>query len=355
MIAVDIDAGRRVGLDQRVDRDVRADLGRIDPRRPHVAAPTPGGRRPPRRGSSVAALSRSISSGSTGAPPTSSISSATRAAYCMHCTVSIPDRSSKNQPQLVYMSIAWRAISMSDSARTRSSASSACDAVRREERDRAPPACARAAPRCRRRARPTDRGTRSRRRCRAPPRPDRAASRTRRAAAAASFWFQPGLAAAVAAAVVAPARDAVHAAPRRVLGELRPPRSPAPARGTRRSWSAACRSSPARPAAAPTRAPCRRSDGGGRRSRRRSRCGTASARRRRPRRASVIRAMISWPFGEQALERDRLRGRAVVEEQIDRPARRQRAAIRAARYRSASSATRRPAAATPWPGAARAP
>ena len=38
----------------------------------------------------------------------------------MTCTVSMPEMSSKNQPQLVYMSCAWRCISMSSRARTRS-------------------------------------------------------------------------------------------------------------------------------------------------------------------------------------------------------------------------------------------
>ena len=40
-------------------------------------------------------------------------SCSTRAAYAMICTVSMPEISSKNQPQLVYISCAWRCISIS--------------------------------------------------------------------------------------------------------------------------------------------------------------------------------------------------------------------------------------------------
>ena len=45
----------------------------------------------------------------------------------MICTVSMPAMSSKNQPQLVYMSWAWRCISINSRARMRSSSLSGCD------------------------------------------------------------------------------------------------------------------------------------------------------------------------------------------------------------------------------------
>ncbi len=41
-----------------------------------------------------------------------------RAANRITCTVSIPESSSKNHPQLVYISMAWRCISSNCSART---------------------------------------------------------------------------------------------------------------------------------------------------------------------------------------------------------------------------------------------
>ena len=51
----------------------------------------------------------------------------------MICTVSMPEMSSKNQPQLVYMSCAWRCISISSSARTRSGSVERVRLVRGEE------------------------------------------------------------------------------------------------------------------------------------------------------------------------------------------------------------------------------
>ena len=49
-------------------------------------------------------------------PATSCASCRARAAYLRICTVSRPEISEKNQPQLVYMSIDWRCISSSFSA-----------------------------------------------------------------------------------------------------------------------------------------------------------------------------------------------------------------------------------------------
>jgi hypothetical protein len=75
----------------------------------------------------------------------------------MTCTVSMPDSSSKNQPQLVYMSMAWRCSSSSLSARARARRTARAAGARaaRKKRSTLLAASGRAPRRCSRRAPPT--------------------------------------------------------------------------------------------------------------------------------------------------------------------------------------------------------
>ena len=242
------------------------------------------------------------------------------------CTgrVSIPEISSKNQPQLVYMSMRVALPSPAAGARARARSARAARAACAGEE------LARASRRSRieqhldvaRRARPTGRAKSARRD--SPRTARRARSRSQSSASrsgARHAWFQPGSAAGAAAAVVAPALDAVRAAPRRcpraistshVAGTLRAELG--------RSSSSRGRSARLDAARAPTRAPCRRSGDGGRRSRRRSRCGTASGPSRLgSNRAPVSRRDESLAVGESSRSKATACAIvAVVEEEVDR-------------------------------------
>ena len=164
----------------------------------------------------------SVKSGSRSTPRDSRASWMARAAYFRICTVSGPETSEKNQPQLVYMSSAWRCISSSLSARVISRSSR----LRRACRSRNSAARLRSGSSTS--SMNSSRARQGRRRGLDLLRSKTSARCPRRLSSASRSGCAPllipaRLPAALAAAVTAPTLDAVRAAPARALDDLRLP------------------------------------------------------------------------------------------------------------------------------------